>query len=116
MKRKMVIGMFVFTISLLILISNLLPVIGPSLVAYFSGRDERRNKIYRIRMGHFLLALTISEIVFFAISAFVIGTAVTFYRPEVFWHLLLIGFSSNYLFSVAFYLLGVWKMRLKIKK
>ena len=105
--------MVILAYSLLFFVSNIIPIVGPSFLAYAFGFSMYRIEHYGLSKIHILISMTIGELIFFIISFLIIKASFLFYNPETFWYLIIIGFISNYLFSIIFYFLGLMKLKSK---
>jgi len=102
--------------STLFVVVSIIPIIGPSIVSFVLGFNVYRYKTHGLRKIHFVVSITIGELIFFIISSLIIKTIMEFYNPKIFWYIVIIGFVSNYLFSIIFYFLGSYKAKLKKAK
>ncbi|PKM91735.1 hypothetical protein CVU82_00830 [Candidatus Falkowbacteria bacterium HGW-Falkowbacteria-1] len=94
-------------LSVLVTISNVIPIAGPSVIGYAIGYNRYRwKKYYGIRRKSLISSIIIGEIIFFSIIALITRAAVHFHNPETFWYLILAGFVTNSLFSIIFYFVG----------
>ncbi|MFP4514719.1 MAG: hypothetical protein ACLFNO_01810 [Parcubacteria group bacterium] len=84
-------------LTLIMIVVNLIPIIGPSLISHAIGRNIQRHR------------LTITD----GITPIVLGTTI-FYLiiglwasvNNLFFYAVLIGFISNLLFSITLYFIG----------
>lgn len=102
--------MVVIVMVLLVATSNLIPVLGVSLVSYALGsawvRFERIKR-YQIGRQFLVLSLFLGELLFFAVFGFLVFYVVEFFSPGLFWRLMLIGLLVNLSFAYLFFKLGI---------
>jgi len=100
--------------SVLFVILSIIPVIGPSFMAYVLGHSQRRHKkLFGWSRAHTLIAMTIGEMIFFILSSLIIKRTMGFYHSEVFRYLIITGLVLNYSSSMIFYFLGNHKAKVK---
>lgn len=99
--------------SLFFAIVSIIPILGPSLLAYIIGHNEyRSNKLHGITKIHNLAALTVGELIFYIISSLIIYALIIFDDTTSFWRVTIGVFALSYIISILFYLFG----RLRGKK
>lgn len=104
------IGMVSVVLSLIFLISNFIPFIGPALFGYSLGMNKKRWKSqYNFTNKNAFLIMLFGEIVFCLFLFFVLNFAVQYENKEVLpLGILFFGFVT-YLFAGGFYMGGVVK-------
>lgn len=105
-KRKFYKNIIMAILSVLFFISSVAFIIGPSLMSYALGLNQRRYKRYEFYINNSLTAIAIGEFSFFIISALIVRSMVDFYNPATFWVIAIVIFLLNYGLSVFFYSLG----------
>ena len=113
---KTFITLMTMGISFMFFISSIIPIIGPSSVAYVFGIGRHRfKKLYGLSRIRTLSAMTIGELIFFIISSLMIKGATEFYDQDIFWYIITSGLTLNYVFSIIFYFFGIYKARVRKK-
>jgi len=108
--NNFMIGVVVSVISLLVATSNLIPILGVSLISYALGSVCVRfewAKRYQISCCSLVLSLVLGELLFFAVFGFLVFYVVEFFSPGLFWRLMLIGWLVNLSFAYLFFKLGI---------
>lgn len=108
--------MTITVLSMVFAIASVIPIIGPSFGAYALGKNKDRYKRYGFSKLQAIASMAIGELIFFIIGSLIIRAFIEFYKPGVFWYLIVISFILNYSFSLFFYFWGNYKVNNKRKK
>lgn len=103
-------------LSLAFAVISVIPIIGPSFVAYALGIKRYSYKNCGFSNIHALISMAIGELIFFIIISLILSGVIEFYKSGIFWYLIIISFISNYLLSVILYFWGVYRAKTRKNK
>jgi hypothetical protein len=73
MKNKKVIRGTMIALVFLTLISWVIPIVGPSIISYFSGKNAYRNRrLYGLKAQYIIAAITLGNVIALAIVGLII--------------------------------------------
>jgi hypothetical protein len=107
--------MVVAAYSFFFSIAAIVPIAGPSFLAYLTGANKRKNETNGISKIHFLVAMIVSELVLLIISGLIYYILSGFYDPKGFWKIIAIALGLNALLAIIFFYLGNYHAKKGIK-
>lgn len=97
----------IFAFSFIFFMSNIIPVIGPSLASYSFGRGGKKfRQRYDISKIAIIRTMIAGHIMFFTISGIILNFIIDFHDQTNLWFLIITGFLLNTLCSIFFYTFG----------
>lgn len=106
-------GLIITGFSVLSAFSCLLPILGPSFLAYGIGINRHRHKFWDISSANMLISIAIGQITITLVTLPITMSSVTAAKPQTFWYLLSIWLIINYSLAVIFYFIGNYRAKIK---
>lgn len=107
-------GLIITGFSVLSAFSCLLPILGPSFIAYAIGVSRRhRHKFWDISNANLLISMAIGQIAITLATLPVTRACIIVDRSQTFWYLLFIWLVINYSLAVTFYFIGNYRAKIK---
>jgi len=101
--------MYAILISITVFLSNLIPIIGPSLASRSIGFNEFRWNMTHEGVTRKLLipSIILGHAFFFLFFGLFLNFGIEFAYQQYFWLIILPGLAVNLAFSMSFYFVGV---------
>lgn len=108
---------FIYFITFIIMLSNIIPVIGPCIIANAIGNSQERFKhSYGLKNISIIICLIIGTLIFFIVIGFFIFFAVEFTKLIYFLNIIRIWFLIHMFLILIFYFIGKNNYKMKILK
>ena len=104
--RKAFVILMIAGHSFFFLAAGMIPIIGPSIVAFITGKNKYKNALHEISKAHFFISLLISELVLFIFSLPIYYILSGFYVPQGYWLFIVFALVVNTISAIIFFFLG----------
>jgi hypothetical protein len=95
-------------VSIIVFLSNLIPIIGPSLASRSIGFNEfRLNTSGKITRKLLITSIILGHAIFFLCLGLLLNFCVDFAYQQYSWLIIGLGLIGNLAFSIIFYFVGV---------